>query len=233
MKIGIIGAMDMEIELLKGDLELKDTLNKASMKFYSGVLVDKEVVLVKSGIGKVNAAVCTQILIDDFEVDQVIFTGVAGAVDLGLEVGDIVISTEVAQHDVDVTGFGRERGEVPGIDRVFLPADQRLVELATKAGQAVTESEEIKVVTGRILSGDQFIADREKVEWLESTFAGSCTEMEGAAVGQSCFLNDTPFVIIRSMSDKADGDADISFDEFAKLAADNSYQIVVEMLKNQ
>ncbi|PRX25082.1 adenosylhomocysteine nucleosidase [Orenia metallireducens] len=232
MKIGIIGAMDIEIELLKKDLELKSTLNKASMEFYEGNLTGKEVVLVRSGIGKVNAAVCTQILIDDFDVNEVIFTGVAGAVDPTLDVGDIVISNEVAQHDVDVTGFGREYGEVPGLDRVFFEAEQRLVDLAKEAGEKVTAAEEIKVVTGRILSGDQFIADREKVAWLGETFAGHCTEMEGAAVGQVCFLNAKPFVIIRSMSDKADGEANISFDEFAKIAADNSYQIVVEMLKN-
>lgn len=232
MKIGIIGAMDIEIELLKKDLELRNTLNKASMEFYEGELIGKEVVLVRSGIGKVNAAVCTQILIDDFDIDEIIFTGVAGAVDPTLDVGDIVISNEVAQHDIDVTGFGREYGEVPGLDRVFFAAEQRLVNLAKDAGEKVTADEDIKVLIGRILSGDQFIADREKVAWLEEIFAGCCTEMEGAAVGQVCFLNAKPFVIIRSMSDKADGEANISFDEFAKIAADNSYQIVVEMLKN-
>ncbi|TDX46467.1 5'-methylthioadenosine/adenosylhomocysteine nucleosidase [Orenia marismortui] len=232
MKIGIIGAMDIEIELLKDKLDLKNTLNKASMEFYAGELLDKEVVLVRSGIGKVNAAVCTQILIDDFAVDQIIFTGVAGAVDPVLDVGDIVISSEVAQHDVDVTGFGREYGEVPGLDRVFFGAEEKLVNLAKVAGEKITAKEDIKVLIGRVLSGDQFIADREKVAWLESTFGGYCTEMEGAAVGQVCFLNSKPFVIIRSMSDKADGEANISFDEFAKIAADNSYKIVVEMLKN-
>ncbi|WP_018247278.1 5'-methylthioadenosine/adenosylhomocysteine nucleosidase [Orenia marismortui] len=232
MKIGIIGAMDIEIELLKEELDLKDTLNKASMEFYAGELLDKEVVLVRSGIGKVNAAVCTQILIDDFAIDQIIFTGVAGAVDPVLDVGDIVISSEVAQHDIDVTGFGREYGEVPGLDRVFFEAEEKLVNLAKVAGEKVTAKEDIKVLIGRVLSGDQFIADREKVAWLESTFGGYCTEMEGAAVGQVCFLNSKPFVIIRSMSDKADGEANISFDEFAKIAADNSYKIVVEMLKN-
>jgi len=232
LKIGIIGAMDIEIELLKKDLELRNTLNKASMEFYEGELIGKEVVLVRSGIGKVNAAVCTQILIDDFDIDEIIFTGVAGAVDPTLDVGDIVISNEVAQHDIDVTGFGREYGEVPGLDRVFFAAEQRLVNLAKDAGEKVTADEDIKVLIGRILSGDQFIADREKVAWLEEIFAGCCTEMEGAAVGQVCFLNAKPFVIIRSMSDKADGEANISFDEFAKIAADNSYQIVVEMLKN-
>jgi adenosylhomocysteine nucleosidase len=232
LKIGIIGAMDIEIELLKEDLELKNTLNKASMEFYEGKLVGKEVVLVRSGIGKVNAAVCTQILIDDFDVDEVIFTGVAGAVDPTLDVGDIVISNEVAQHDIDVTGFGREYGEIPGLDRVFFEAEKRLVDLAKEAGEKVTADEDIKVLIGRILSGDQFIADRDKVTWLEETFAGHCTEMEGAAVGQVCFLNSKPFVIIRSMSDKADGEASISFDEFVKIAADNSYKIVIEMLNN-
>jgi adenosylhomocysteine nucleosidase len=232
VKIGIIGAMDVEIELLKSDLELEGTTSKARMEFYEGELSEEEVVLVKSGIGKVNAALCAQILIDNFEVDKVIFTGVAGAVREGLDVGDIVISLDTIQHDLDACSLGYKLGEIPEMDKIRFKADEELVELAKEAGEKVMTAEDIKVVTGRVLSGDQFIADAEKVKWLYDSFAGDCAEMEGAAVGQACFLNDTPFVIIRSMSDKADGSADIDYPTFMEAAAHRSYQIVEEMVKN-
>ncbi|GAB6100601.1 5'-methylthioadenosine/adenosylhomocysteine nucleosidase [Halanaerocella petrolearia] len=230
MKLGIIGAMEIEIELLRDDLDLKRTVNKAGMKFYQGILKDKEVILVQSGIGKVNAAICTQILMDDFAVDKIIFTGVAGAIDTELDVGDIVISTDLVQHDVDVTAFGRELGEIPELDQVTFVADEELTTLAYKIGKEVTVEEDISLVKGRVLSGDQFIADEDKVAWLKDTFGGYCTEMEGAAVAQAAFLNGTPFVIIRSISDKADGEADVSFDEFVQVAASHSYQIVTGIL---
>ncbi|AGB40822.1 5'-methylthioadenosine/S-adenosylhomocysteine nucleosidase [Halobacteroides halobius DSM 5150] len=231
MKLGIIGAMEIEIELLRDDLELQNTLHKAGMDFYQGILHDKEVVLVRSGIGKVNAAICTQILIDQLNVDQIIFTGVAGAIDTTLEVKDIVISTDLVQHDMDASAFGhREVGEIPELDKVSFAADKNLISLAEDIGEEVTKQEDIQVVTGRILSGDQFIANKNKVKELKETFGGFCTEMEGAAVGQVAYLNDTPFVIIRSISDSADEEADISFDEFVKVAASHSYQIVTRML---
>jgi adenosylhomocysteine nucleosidase len=228
--IGIIGALEMEIELLKDSLALEATLTKAGLEFYQGTLAGKEVVLVKSGIGKVNAALCTQILADEFAVDKVIFTGVAGAVDPELEVKDIVISTELIQHDVDVTAFGDcEPGEIPQVGTAFV-ADEELIELAEKAGDKISAEEGLKVVTGRILSGDQFISDQEKVDWLRETFNGYCTEMEGAAVAQTAYLNEIPFLIIRSISDKADGEADISFDKFARQAANHSRQMVMEII---
>ncbi|MBM7624943.1 5'-methylthioadenosine/adenosylhomocysteine nucleosidase [Sporohalobacter salinus] len=229
--IGIIGAMDVEIELLKSDLDLEKKSERAQMVFYQGKLKGKEVVLVKSGIGKVNAAVCTQILVDDFSVDKVIFTGVAGAVDKKLDVGDIVISTDTIQHDVNSTVMGYELGEIAEMNKAKFIADQTLISLAKDAGEKlIEEGATIKVVTGRVLSGDQFIADDEKVEWLKETFGGYCAEMEGAAVGQACFLNDLPFVIIRSMSDKADGSADVDYSTFMEKAANRSYRIVEEML---
>jgi len=233
MKIGIIGAMDVEIELLKEDLELENTVEKVNMKFYEGRLNNKDVVLVRSGIGKVNAALCAQILIDNFAVDKVIFTGVAGAIDEDLDVGDIVVSTDAIQHDLDASVIGHELGEVPNMDKIVFAADEELILLAAEAGKKlVADGADIKVVKGRVLSGDQFIADYEKVAWLRETFAGYCAEMEGAAVGHACFLNDTPFVIIRSMSDKADGSAEVDYPTFMKKAANRSYEIVEEMLRN-
>ncbi|WP_408955969.1 5'-methylthioadenosine/adenosylhomocysteine nucleosidase [Natroniella sp. ANB-PHB2] len=231
MKFGIIGAMEVEVKLLKEEMEIEDRLLKANMEFYSGKLLDHEIVVVRSGIGKVNAAVCSQILLDNFEVEAVLFTGVAGAIDRELEVGDIVISTDVVQHDVDITAFGREYGEIAELDQVAFKADEELVEVAKEVGEELASSEKIKISVGRILSGDQFISDEKKVEWLKETFAGQCIEMEGAAVGQVAYLNDTPFVIIRSISDKADQEAEISFDEFVKFAASNSYRMIMEILK--
>ncbi|MCK8827621.1 5'-methylthioadenosine/adenosylhomocysteine nucleosidase [Natroniella acetigena] len=231
MKFGIIGAMDVEVEFLKEEMEIEDKLSKANMEFYSGKLLGQEVVVVRSGIGKVNAAVCSQILIDNFAVKAVLFTGVAGAIDRELDVGDIIISTDVVQHDVDITAFGREYGEIAELDQAAFEADEELVTVAKEVGEELARDEKIKVSTGRILSGDQFISDEKKVEWLRETFDGQCTEMEGAAVGQVAYLNDTPFVIIRSISDKADQEADVSFDEFVEFAANNSYKIITEMLK--
>ncbi len=231
MKLGIIGAMDVEIELLRDDMELEKVVHKANIDFYQGDLLGREIVLVKSGVGKVNAAICTQILIDKFDVDGIIFTGVAGAIDSKLDVEDIVISTDLVQHDVDATAFGNRRlGEIPGLDRVTFPADEEMIKLAQKIGEEVTKDEGIKVITGRILSGDQFVSSQSKVLELKEKFDGYCTEMEGAAVAQVAFLNEKPFVVIRSISDKADEEADISFEEFVKVAASNSYKIVRGMV---
>ena len=232
MRIGIMGAMELEINLLKKDMQLEEKLKEAGMEFYLGRLEGVEVVLVKSGVGKVNAGICTQILVDRFEIDKLIFTGVAGAIDTALEVEDIVISTDLVQHDVDATAYGnRKPGEIPELDKVSFAADEGLVELAFKVSQEVLKDETNQAYQGRILSGDQFISSSQKVKELKETFGGYCTEMEGAAVAQAAYLNNLPFVIIRSISDKADEEADISFDEFAEIAAQHSYKIVIAILE--
>ena len=228
--IGIIGAMEVEIELLREDLELEKMIEKAGMGFYAGQLDGEDVVLVQCGIGKVNAALCTQILIDDFGAKKIIFTGVAGAVNPKLEIGDIAISTELLQHDVDVTAFGDYNlGEIPGVGKTF-PADKELVSLAKEQGKQVADNEQIQIKEGRILSGDQFISSEEDVASLCDNFGGLCTEMEGAAVAQTAYLNETPFVVIRSISDKADKKAEVCFTEFVEKAASNSYKIVTGMI---
>ncbi len=230
MKIGIIGAMDEEIKLLKDKMELKEEVVKATISFYVGTFQGKEVVICKSGVGKVNAAVTTQLLVDHFSVAKIIFTGVAGAVDPALNIGDIVISTSAVQHDLDASALGFRKGEVPMFAYTSdFPADEQLINLAEKAAQALSE---VNVVKGRILSGDQFIANHQKVEELEQVFAGKCVEMEGAAVAHVAMLNQIPFVIIRSMSDKANGDANINFLEFTKLASERSFYIVHSMVEN-
>jgi len=230
MKIGIIGAMDEEIALYLDAMQGAAASTKAGITYYEGELEGKPVVLCKSGVGKVNAAVTTQVLIDRFQVDCVIFTGVAGAVHPELNIGDIVVSADCVQHDIDVTALGFQPGQIPFTDRWVWKADDRLRQLALEAGKDLEAG--VRVVSGRILSGDQFIASRDKVQWLHEQFDASCTEMEGAAVAQVCAMNQVPFVIVRSMSDNADGSAHVNFTEFTRLASRRSYAIVARMLAN-
>jgi len=226
--IGIIGAMDEEIKLFKQDMQEVLETAKAGITYYSGTFGGKEIVLCKSGVGKVNASVCTQVLIDQFQVTAVVFTGVAGALNPRLEIGDIVVSSECMHHDMDATALGFRKGEIPFAAHSVFRADNRLVELADAASKSVVEG---KTVIGRILSGDQFVADRGLVQELHEELSGDCTEMEGAAVAQVCDMNQIPFVIIRSMSDKADGSAHVNFTEFTHLASERSYQIVARMVE--
>ncbi|MGE5653869.1 MAG: 5'-methylthioadenosine/adenosylhomocysteine nucleosidase [Bacillota bacterium] len=226
MTIGLIGAMEVEIELyLKAMTDVEESKG-AGMSFWRGKYLEQDLVLCQSGVGKVNAAICTQMLIDRYGVDQVIFTGVAGALDPSLRVGDVVISVDCLQHDFDVTALGYQWGQIPGVATTF-EADSALVELAVKASEKTTDWQTIK---GRVLSGDTFVADREYVKKLHSELKGTCAEMEGADVAQVCTMNKIPFVIIRSMSDKADGSAHTSYREFKFLAAQRSYEIVTRMI---
>lgn len=230
VKIGIIGAMDEEIKLLKENISIREEVVKATISFYVGTLHDKEVVVCKSGVGKVNAAITTQLLIDHFSVTNIIFTGVAGAVDPKLNIGDIVISIDAIQHDIDASPLGFKKGEVPMFDySSTFRADEKLITLAERAASALPT---VNVMKGTILSGDQFIADQEKVAQLEKSFGGACVEMEGAAVAHVAMLNETPFVIIRSMSDKANGEANVNFTEFTKLASERSFSIVNSIVEN-
>ncbi|WP_209979034.1 5'-methylthioadenosine/adenosylhomocysteine nucleosidase [Paenibacillus eucommiae] len=227
-RIALIGAMNEEIELLLQHMEHTKPSSKAGIAFYEGTFLGREVVVCKTGVGKVNAAITTQILIDQYGVDSVIFTGVAGALDPQLNIGDIVISDECMQHDMDVTALGFNKGIIPYADKSIFAADVKLVELAVASGNELF-SERVK--RGRILSGDQFIANRDVVADLHQHLGGVCVEMEGAAVAQVCSINEIPFVIIRSMSDKADGSAHVNFAEFTLLAAENSYKIVEDIVR--
>jgi len=206
-KIGLIGAMAEEIQRIDERMEETSASDIAGIRFLEGIFCGKKVVLCKSGVGKVNAAACTQILIDRFGVDAIIFTGLAGALDPTLNIGDIVI---------------------PFADRSVFPADERLIKLAAEAGESVAEG---RVLIGRVLSGDQFIADRELVRKLHTEMGGACIEMEGSAVAQVCAMNGLPYVVIRSMSDKADGSAHVNFAEFTVKAADRSFRIVEQMIR--
>lgn len=229
-KIGIIGAMDEEVDILKDIMNIKETIEKASLKFYVGKLENKDIVLVRCGIGKVNAALCAQLLISEFNVDAVVNTGVAGALNEELDVYDIVISTDAIQHDFDTTVFGDKKGMIPRMDNSIFKADEKLINAAYESSKAEVKTH--KVLKGRVLSGDIFISSKELKDELIKQFNGYCGEMEGAAIAHVCYVNHTPFVVIRAMSDKADGSADVTYEEFVGQAAHNSKDIVLRMLKN-
>ena len=211
-KIGIIGAMDKEVRTLIQMMDIEKTVDKASLKFYIGKLEGKDVVLVQCGIGKVNSALCAQILISEFDVDAVVNTGVAGAIHSSLDVNDIVISTEAIQYDVDATAFGYKKGQIPQMENSVFKADETLMETAYQSSLEQAEGEDFKIVKGRVATGDIFISSKELKEELENDFKAYCGEMEGGAIAHACTVNNIPFVIIRAMSDKADGSADVTYE---------------------
>ena len=228
-KIGIIGAMDEEIRFLRNEMKIKEIKTIADMDFYIGIIENKEVVLVRCGIGKVNAAICTQILISVFDIKTIINIGVAGAIKDTLNILDIVVSTDVQQHDFDVTGFGYRLGEIPRMRKSVCPAEENLIQKALDASNEVLTDN--KVVKGRIVSGDIFVSDVKLKQNILENFGGYCTEMEGAAIGHTCYVNNIPFVVVRVISDKADGSAHGNFHEFVYQAVNHSGNIVKTMLK--
>lgn len=226
--IGIIGAMDEEVEQIVAAMEIEREETKAKMVFRAGKLAGRDVVIVRSGIGKVNAAVCTQILVDDFGADYVINTGIAGSLRAEIDIADIVISSDVLHHDVDATGFGYALGQIPRMDVLSFEADARLVRLSKEAcSKAVPE---IGTHIGRVVSGDQFISDKTVKERILTNFDGFCTEMEGAAIAQAAYLNGVPFVILRAISDKADDSATMDYPTFEKQAIANSVKLIKELV---
>ena len=227
--IGIIGAMEEEVAALKEKMEQVEVTKKASMEFYRGVLEGKKAVVVRSGIGKVNAAVCTQILIDDFHVEGVINTGIAGSLKNEINIGDIVLSTDVVHHDVDAKDFGYERGQVPRMEVFSFPANERMLYLGEKVCREVNP--EIQVFRGRVTSGDQFISDKKVKDQITETFQGYCVEMEGAAIAQTAWLNKVPFLIARAISDKADDSATVDYPVFERQAIDHCVKLTQNMMK--
>ena len=228
-KIGIIGAMEVEIASLKSAMKVSRMLKKAQMEFLEGELEGCQAVVVRSGIGKVNAAVCTQILVDEFGVDGVINTGIAGSLKAEINIGDIVLSTDVLHHDMDATGFGYPLGQIPQMDAFSFQADEQMRKLAKEVCEEVNP--EIRVFEGRVVSGDQFISSREVKDKIKENFDGCCTEMEGAAIAQTAYLNQIPFVIIREISDKADDSATMDYPTFEKQAVEHSVRLTRGFLK--
>ena len=223
-KIGIIGAMDEEVTILKDHMQDVNIQTIASMEFCEGKFQGKDVIVVRSGIGKVNAAVCAQILADRYKVDAMINTGVAGSLRNEIEIADIVLSTDTLQHDMDASGFGYEHGVIPRMDTSVFEADQHLITLAKEICAEVIPT--VGVHIGRIVSGDQFISDSNKKTWLVEKFGGYCTEMEGAAIAQTAYLNQVPFLIIRAISDKADHSAEMTYSEFEGIAIRNTVKLL-------
>ena len=209
--IGIIGAMDEELAILLELMEIERDIVKADMHFKIGTLDNKNIVVVRCGIGKVNAAICTQILIDDFKVDKVINVGIAGGIGKDVCPGDVVIGTSLVQHDVDATNFGYELGQVPRLDTLEFKCDDNLIELAKKACEGHLDH---KCFTGKIATGDQFIASVDKVRWIKETFGAIACEMEGGSIAHVCYLNNVPFVVIRSISDIPNNQNVMTYDKF-------------------
>ena len=213
--LGIIGAMDEEVAQIKEKMTDVTVTSVAGMDFYQGKLGGKDAVVVRSGIGKVNAGMCSQILADRFHISAIVNTGIAGSLRAEINIGDIVVSTDAVQHDMDASGFGYRIGQIPRVDTFAFEADEKLRELAIECNQKV--------------SGDQFISDKAKKEWLIEQFSASCTEMEGAAIAQAAYLNGIPFLIIRAISDKADDSAGMDYAAFEAQAIKHSVNLLLEM----
>lgn len=228
-KIGIIVAMEEELSIVLDEMDVTTETVHAGMKFYDGFWHGKEIVAVICGIGKVNAAVCTQLLISVFNVNRVINIGVAGGVREDINPGDIVISDSLVQHDVDATAFGDPAGQIPRMDTLYFNADPLLIGLFK---DACTNVKSHKTFIGRIATGDQFIADVDKIRWINGTFNALACEMEGGSIAQVCHINEIPFIVIRSISDNANSGAHMDFEKFKGIAIENSSIILSHVLKD-
>ena len=229
--IGIIGALAVEVEGLLVKMKIGDITTIGGMVFYTGEIAGKKVVVARCGVGKVNAAMCAQAMIVSFPVTGVINLGAAGAIDDTLNIGDVVVATDLVNHDVNAGSFGYLPGHVPGMESVAFPADKQLAGLALKAYNAAFAGGTAKAHHGRIATGDQFIEDAAHKQQISENFVALCVEMEGAAIAQVCYLNRIPFAAIRAISDKADGSAQANFEEFVAQAAENSATVVMNMME--
>lgn len=227
--LGIIGAMAKEVAKLKEMMTERSVTTAAGMEFNKGKLKGKDVVVVQSGIGKVNAGICSQILVDLFHVDAIINTGIAGSLKNEINIGDIVLSTDAVQHDVEAVAFGYEPGHIPQMDTLAFPADEKLLEVGLKCCKEANP--DIQTFPGRIVTGDQFICSNEKKKWLADTFHGYCTEMEGAAIAQAAYLNHVPFLIVRAISDKADDSVTMDYQTFEDAAIEHSIRFTAAMVE--
>ena len=216
MKLGIIGAMDVEVATLKAKMENIAVQTHAASAYYEGTLEGTPAVVVQCGVGKVNAALCAQVLVSVYGVTHIVNTGIAGSLCADLDIGDLVISQDAMYHDFDCVHFGYEMGKVPGMDVVAFPADQALMELAVAAAEAENPGHS-KI--GRVASGDLFVAVKAAKEAIIAKTGAVCTEMEGAAIAHTAYRNGIPFVIIRAISDKADDSAEMDYPTFEAIAA--------------
>ena len=228
-KLGIIGAMEVEVETLVESLTEKEAHTKAGRTYYTGKLGQLAVVVVQCGVGKVNAAICAQTLCDHFGVTHLVNTGIAGSLNASLDIGDLVISTDAMYHDFDCVHFGYEMGRVPGMNVTAFPADPEMLRLAYSAGESVHPGH---CRQGRIASGDLFVAEKAAKEAIICKTQALCTEMEGAAIAHTAYLNGVPFVIIRAISDKADDSAHMDYPTFEAQAARHCAGVTLALAKN-
>lgn len=226
IKLGIIGAMEQEVETLLAQMEEKSACTKAGSVFYEGNLNGLDVVVVQCGIGKVNAAICAQILCDCFGVTHMVNTGIAGSLDAKLDIGDLVISRDAMYHDFDCVHFGYPMGKVPGMDVVAFPADEAMQALAYAAAESVNAGHTQR---GRVASGDKFVAEETVKNGIIAVTGALCTEMEGAAIAQTAYRNGVPFVIIRAISDKADNSAEMDYPTFERIAAHRCAAVTMQL----
>ncbi|UXV33472.1 5'-methylthioadenosine/adenosylhomocysteine nucleosidase [Mammaliicoccus sciuri] len=224
--IGIIGAMEEEVEILKSSIENRETIQIAHVIFYKGNIEDKQVVLAQSGIGKVNAAITATLLINEFKPDLIINTGSAGSVDSELNIGDIIISNKVYYHDVNATAFGYKLGQVPSMPE-FYETDKALIDLAKSS----IEQLDLNGIVGEVATGDSFIGSIDQRKVIKSNFpTASVVEMEAGAIAQTCYQCNVPIIVTRAVSDLADKESDVTFEEFLKVACVNSSKIVKLLL---
>lgn len=219
--------MDQEVAKLKEMMTEVEITKAASMEFYKGKLNGTEAVVVRAGVGKVNAACCTQALIDHFPVSCVINTGIAGSLQASIDIGDIVLATDALEHDMDAVSFGYGLGQIPGMEVFSFTADEKLRKIAKEGCKKVNP--DISVHEGRVVTGDQFVSSKEKKTWLVDHFDGCCTEMEGAAIAHVAYLNQIPFLIVRAISDKADDSAHMDYPTFEAKAIEHSVRLITEM----
>ena len=226
--IGIIGAMESETAAIIRAMEQAEAQVISGVRFVCGKWCGKEVVVATAGVGKVFAALCTEAMILTYHPECIINTGVAGALDPALEIMDVVIAEQVVQHDMDTSPLGDPIGMISGINQVELPADKKLIHSFTQAA----EKAGAKAICGVVASGDQFIADQQKKNLIRIRFNAACCEMEGAAIGQVCYVNKVPFAVLRAISDGAGEEAVMDFPAFVKKAAKQSINILQEAFKN-
>ena len=229
VKLGIIGAMDVEVATLMKHAHGAVLSERAGMRFCEGTLAGMPVVIAKCGIGKVSAGMCVQVMCDLYGVTHIVNTGVAGSLDAAIDIADLVVSTDALYHDMDVTPLGYEPGQLPGMDCLAFPADPALRAAIEHA--AAVAAPDVHVFSGRVVSGDQFIASSQAKERLAQEFGGMCCEMEGAAIAHACHVNGVPFAVVRAISDKADGSAEMAYPEFEASSAARCAAVVEELCR--
>lgn len=227
-KLGIIGAMDVEVAALKENMQNKSVQTIAGSDYCEGSLEGMDAVVVQCGVGKVNAALCAQILCSCFGVTHIVNTGIAGSLNAKLDIGDFVISTDAVYHDMDATNFGYPMCQVPGMEVLAFPADEMLTK---EAFRAADDAHPGHVWIGRVATGDQFVAEKALKERIISNTGAFCTEMEGAAIAHTAWKNAVPFVIIRAISDKADDSAQMDYPTFEAAAAQRCAQVTRALAK--